>query len=924
MERVSKGVRELAFGIRERILVAFVVLLLIPMSVLGGISYFGIKKVGTTTTSGSVSALEEQQRVHLLNLSTDQADATDQFLSGIKSDTAALQAYATDLFTRRGEYGNGYPTYNYTGKTLSPALPSYGYINQSSGEGKGAWADWDHMLLGSPYLNSSVVKRAEADPAYAAWAGFELNTTMQLDLALKPAYDKNQPNVVLTWFSRAGGISTCYSVPPLDWGELLASGAKKADWNESFETYYQIATPARDPTRAVVWVPPYYDTVGNGWLVSCVAPVYRQDEFVGVIGMDLTLDAVEEAVLGIKVMQSGHAFLIDRDGNAVAHKDLERAIQKEMDSGGDLVVPITALETDARAFRDVVARMRNGEQGIFKAKYSDGRDRYLAFAPIRSAGFSIGVVIPVDEVVKPIRDVETRMSSSNEATKNLMLFIDAVAIVMVIGVGVVLANRIVRPIKELTDAARSVSEGNLNVNLAAGYKDELQTLARSFQNILVTLRLGNIAYYEGDSNKALENYTSALSLFEATENLKGTAMCLNNLGNIYRGWKEYGKALEHYARALKIDQKRGDRAGMANRMSNIGITYKSMGQIDKAMEQYTAALAVDRETGDKAGIATRLNNIGIIYQSQGNDAKAMELFQEALALDEETGNVRGMNSRLNNVAVIYTRQGRLKEALDCSLRSLKISIDLEDKRGLANDFVNLHKIYEAMGQKDKAAEFLAKYRAIRAKIETSRKTVIFVLDRSDSMSGAKMQAAQEGAVNLFRSKVYDDDNVAVIAFSSESQLLMKLSKKKGNENRFEETVWGITTRGMTSFYDAVGDALDHFRLMGKDSSLWVVALTDGDDNTSYKFGLGVVKQSGVKDLTTYVDQIGVNATIIIIGVGEEIDENAMTRIAGSKGRYIHVTEQGSADIGTAIKEAYKEVEMLFEEEEKVEGFVPEA
>jgi iron uptake system EfeUOB component EfeO/EfeM len=103
-----------------------------------------------------------------------------------------------------------------------------------------------------------------------------------------------------------------------------------------------------------------------------------------------------------------------------------------------------------------------------------------------------------------------------------------------------------------------------------------------------------------------------------------------------------------------------------------------------------------------------------------------------------------------------------------------------------------------------------------------------------------------------------------------------------------------------------------------------VALTDGDDNTSYKFGLGVVKQSGVKDLTTYVDQIGVNATIIIIGVGEEIDENAMTRIAGSKGRYIHVTEQGSADIGTAIKEAYKEVEMLFEEEEKVEGFVPEA
>jgi len=894
------------------------------MSILGGISYFGIKKVGTTATEGSVGALEREQVAHLLNLSSDQADTTDQFLSGIRSDTAALRRYAEDLFDRRPEYGEGYPSYVYSGKPLSPALPPYGYVNQSAGGANGAWADWDHKLLGSPYLNSSVVKRAGSDPAYAAWVSHELNTTMQLDLVLRPLYEKSQPAVVLTWFSRAGGISTCFSQPPLDWGELLAKGEKTPSWNESEEEYYQIAAPARNPGKQVVWVPPYYDTVGNGWLVSCVAPVYRGTDFIGVVGIDLTLDAIEDAVLGVKVMQSGHAFLVDRDGNAVAHKDLEGAIQAKLSAGEDPVVPLTELETGSASFQDVVARMRNGERNILKVAYSDGRERYVAFSPVPSAGWCIGVVIPVEEVTGPIKAVEARMNDQNERTKELMLLIDAIAIVMVIGVGVVLANRIVRPIKELADAARSVSEGNLNVNLASRYKDELRTLARSFQNILVTLRLGNIAYYEGDSNKALENYTSALLLFEATENRKGQAMCQNNLGNIYRGWKEYGKALEHYARALEIDRRRGDRKGEANRLSNIGITQKSMGRLEKAMEHYTAALSIDRELSDKEGIATRLNNIGIVYQAQGNDARAMELFREALALDEETGNVRGMSSRLNNMAVIYTRQGRYDEALRCSLRSLKISLDLEDKRGLANDFVNLHKIYEALGEKDKAADFLSKYRAIRARVETSRKTVIFVLDRSDSMSGPKMEAAREGAVNLFRSKVYEDDNVAVIAFSSESELLMKLSKKRGNEERFERTVWGITTRGMTSFYDAVGDALDHFRLMGKDSSLWVVALTDGDDNTSYKFGMGAVRRSGVKDITTYVDQIGVNATIIIIGVGEEVDESAMTRIAGPRGKYIHVSEEGQVDIGAAIKSAYKEVEMLFEEEEKVEGFVPEA
>jgi len=739
---------------------------------------------------------------------------------------------------------------------------------------------------------------------------------------LKPVYEKDQPHVVLTWFSRAGGISTCYSTPPLDWGQLLASGVKKASWNESYEEYFSIAAPARNPQKLTVWVPPYYDTVGNGWMISCVAPVYRGSDFIGVLGIDLTLDAVQTAVLNVTLMRSGHAFLVDRSGNAIAHKDLENAIARKLASGGDPVVGITELETDSTGFRNALSRMTGGEKDIVKVTYKDGKQRYLAFAPVPSAGFSIGVVIPVEEVTGPISEVAARMSASNERTKELMLIIDILAIVVVIGVGVTLANRTIRPIKELSEAAKAVSEGNLNVNLTGNYKDELKTLARSFQNVLVTLRLGNIAYYEGDSNKALENYSSALQLFEATENKKGMAMCQNNLGNIYRGWKEYQKALTLYNQALKIDEKMGNRKGMASRIGNIGITYKAMGQPDQAMEQYSKALAIDRELGDKAGIASRLNNIGILNQEQGNESKAMGLFLEALKLDEETGNARGMSSRLNNLAIIYTRQGRYREALEASLKSFKISQDLEDKRSLANDFVNLHKIYEAMGEHEKAKVFLAKYNEIKQGIGTSRKTVIFVLDRSDSMSGAKMDAAKEGAINLFRNKVQQDDNVAIIQFSSESQLLMKLSKRKGNEANFEGIVNGIETEGMTAFYDAMGDAIDHFRIMGKDSSLWIVALTDGDDNTSYRFGLGKT-QPGVRDITTYIDEVGVNATIIIIGVGESVDEKAMRRIAGSKGKYIPVEEQGQVDIGTAIKEAYKEVEMLFEEEEKVEGFVPE-
>ncbi|MBM4249570.1 MAG: HAMP domain-containing protein [Euryarchaeota archaeon] len=482
-------------GIREKILAAFVVLSLIPLVFLGAVSSYEMGRVGKRSVEESTDALESQAETHLRDIARDKAGFSDGFFLGIRKDATMLQSYASDLFTNRDRYGRpAYPAFRYA-TNLAANLPAYGYLNTSAGEGNGSWADWDHRLASSPYLNRSVVSKAASDPVYASWVSAEMNSTMLLDKMLAPTYERNKPNVVATWFVRSGGPSTSYQEPPLDWGAQIASGKVTADWDESSEEYFRAATPGRDPARKPVWIDPYYDTVGNGWIISCVAPVYAGPEFIGVIGIDVTLDVVVAEVLEVSVLGTGHAFLINSAGDAIAHRDLVAA----MGASDGNPVPITSLETASPQFSSALARMRAGEKGLQKVVYSDGKGYHLAYAPVPSTGLSLGVVIPVDEVSRPVRDTQDEINSLTSTTIYQVVAIDAVAIVLAVVLGMAVAGRIVRPIKRLSDLAAKIGTGELDEKMfdsgelnveteLTDRPDEMGELARSFEGMINSIR----------------------------------------------------------------------------------------------------------------------------------------------------------------------------------------------------------------------------------------------------------------------------------------------------------------------------------------------------------------------------------------------------------------------------------------------------
>ena len=84
-----------------------------------------------------------------------------------------------------------------------------------------------------------------------------------------------------------------------------------------FNFYYE-ADASHDPQRAVVWTDAYVDPAGQGWMVSAIAPVYRDDVLEGVVGTDVTLDRIIGSVLGTDIPWNGFLLLIGKEGTLLA------------------------------------------------------------------------------------------------------------------------------------------------------------------------------------------------------------------------------------------------------------------------------------------------------------------------------------------------------------------------------------------------------------------------------------------------------------------------------------------------------------------------------------------------------------------------------------------------------------------------------
>jgi signal transduction histidine kinase len=383
----------------------------------------------------------------------------EDFGSSVLGSFSRLVAASTSLeFARASEAATSGATYMATFK----------------GHGVPAW-DASRLVEGHDGIRYDPAPDRVAD----AWVPNFLVNDPDVDArlrdasALDPLFGallQNVPDGVAAYFIGTGGEGRYY--PPNGVQDVVPP-----DFDLWSVPGFDAVRPDKNPERKAVWTSPYEDSAGQGLIVSAIAPVYFRDEFIGVVGIDISLDGFIAQIDAINPSEHGFAFYIDRGGILLA-------TARSADVAAALHAP------DHASLLAALDAMRGGEAGTARTKIGSD-DVVVGYAPVDGLGGSLGLVAPVEDIRDEAGAAAVTDSIGHEGNVTLRITLATVAAMYVLALAVATwLNRrvLLRPIGGLVDATRSVASGDLSTEVPVSRGDELGELGQSFNVMVRQLR----------------------------------------------------------------------------------------------------------------------------------------------------------------------------------------------------------------------------------------------------------------------------------------------------------------------------------------------------------------------------------------------------------------------------------------------------
>ncbi|HMP40412.1 MAG TPA: ATP-binding protein, partial [Roseiflexaceae bacterium] len=269
-----------------------------------------------------------------------------------------------------------------------------------------------------------------------------------------------------------------------------------------------------------VWADTYVDANTKRLTTTCATPLYdAQGRLIGVVGFDLLLDTIR-----LDIMQNGAAtaeqiFLINDRGDVLVRSDMDTATRRT-ESWNLPFDTENLLQSDNVGLRAVVARMVQRGEGIERVAFAEG-DAYLAYAPIQSAGWSVGIVVPVAEVVAPAAEAGATIDRRQQDLRWQLIGILLLGIVAVPLLGSFFSRLLTRRVSLLSRGVQRIADGDLTHRVADLGNDEIGDLGHSFNAMARTLQqqvdeletnLRQLAYMNATSNefRSLRSFSDLL------------------------------------------------------------------------------------------------------------------------------------------------------------------------------------------------------------------------------------------------------------------------------------------------------------------------------------------------------------------------------------------------------------------------------
>jgi methyl-accepting chemotaxis protein len=222
---------------------------------------------------------------------------------------------------------------------------------------------------------------------------------------------------------------------------------------------------------------PYdYDVGGKMILMTSICIPLRTDgRFVGVMGFDIPLTAIQEIAQAQKPYADAVAAVFSNNGTVTAHPD-ESRLGKDMS--------LTEMDMAGPHMNDLVNAVKTGKPYNF-SNYIKGMNTNLEIFTIpitigtTRTPWSYATGIMENTIMAPVYEM-----------LNISIMIGVIVLVLVVVAAVFLSRTISKPIVKVADTLKDISEGegDLTRSITANSQDEIGALALYFNKTLETIR----------------------------------------------------------------------------------------------------------------------------------------------------------------------------------------------------------------------------------------------------------------------------------------------------------------------------------------------------------------------------------------------------------------------------------------------------
>lgn len=297
-------------------------------------------------------------------------------------------------------------------------------------------------LIGSPTVSSLATDQTKTSLDGSEYFSGMLNE-------LKEIQQRNQGTVLGVWFADIGSQELVYSDN---------SRFTSEDMDFSTREWYIRSQQEQKP----IITGAYVDVATQKLVISIAGPIMSNNQMVGVVGIDVSLDELSTSLNSVKIGETGYITLIDSSNMIIYHPDSS-------------VVGSTIEEAQYSSNMKDALLSRSRVNGM--AYTRQNTSYYGSTATLDDIGYQVLGILP---------SLEYKSHITSTVRMIIIGFVSCAILLTIIVI--LLAISIIRPLKRLSQVADRLADGELDVDYHVKGHDEVARLGQSTLRIVERLK----------------------------------------------------------------------------------------------------------------------------------------------------------------------------------------------------------------------------------------------------------------------------------------------------------------------------------------------------------------------------------------------------------------------------------------------------